>query len=208
MNRIRISGTVRRGDDCGLEIVGLTQREADQLESMVRGLSWVGISNERLVSISRHEPLPNPVADVSMAPFWSGVPMSTQCELVPKEHEPFSARSLDYAHYTIMGVGAATGDYQLNSEKLLTFGFKQMRSRRGRDGGYWELWYLPGVWAAEGSLKTAVDEAKANKVTWSDPNGEAAYKKCHAAVLEFLRTNVDFGSLEVSIQRYALCSGD
>jgi hypothetical protein len=208
MSRIRTSGFSRRGDDCRVEISGLTQLEAETLESMIRGLCWVSVTDGRLVSVSRHEPLPDPIEDSDMAPFWSGVPMSTQRELIQREHEPYEAHSLDYVHYTIGSLGAATGEYQANALKLTAFGFHQMRSKRGDDGRYWEFWYLPGVWAAKGELKDLVDKVKAAKVSWSDPNGEAAYKKCHESVLEFLRTSIDFGSLEVSIQRYALCNGD
>lgn len=43
--------------------------------------------------------------------------------------------------------------------KLEAVGFEALRSRRGEDGRVWAIWYLPGAWAAKGSLKGA-DEKK------------------------------------------------
>jgi len=45
------------------------------------------------------------------------------------------------------------GDYRKSANLMESVGFECLRSRRGKDGKYWEMWYLPGAWAATGDLK-------------------------------------------------------
>lgn len=92
-------------------------------------------------------------------------------------------------------------NYVRESEKLTSYGFIQLRSKREEDGGYWEIWYLPGVWCAKGDLKKIVDDITTKAKTWEDPHGRRKDKECFKAVLEFLRRNASFGTLDVSIQR-------
>jgi hypothetical protein len=57
-----------------------------------------------------------------------------------------------YVH-GLSGYGCKEGVLLWRMGVMSAIGFQQMRSPRGEDGKYWEVWYLPGAWAAEGQLK-------------------------------------------------------
>lgn len=42
--------------------------------------------------------------------------------------------------------------YRENAKKLESYGFICCRSNRGSEGRFWEIWFLPGLWMAEGDL--------------------------------------------------------
>ncbi len=188
-----------------IEITGLTQEEADQLLSAIQGLSWFKVEEGRLKTSSCHLPLPDPTQDEQMLPFWRQFSHhQLQSEFLEKVFEEMSDDVIYMPHFTIQslcGYDYTPENYMKESEKLTSYGFIQMRSRRGEDGGYCELWYLPGVWCAKGELKEVVDGITSKAKTWEDPHGKRKDKECFRAVLEFLRRKASFGTLDVSIQR-------
>lgn len=46
-----------------------------------------------------------------------------------------------------------SGDWKGKAEKMEAAGFELLRSRRGKDGKIWEVWFLPATWFARGPIK-------------------------------------------------------
>ncbi len=46
-----------------------------------------------------------------------------------------------------------SGSYDKAAKQLTEAGFELLRSKRGRDGKRWEVWYLPGEWSAKGPIE-------------------------------------------------------
>jgi hypothetical protein len=83
-------------------------------------------------------------------------------------------------------------NYAREAEKLAGWGFECLRSRRLPGGQFWELWYLPGLWAARGGLRDETDF----------PGGTEVAKAARA--IRFLCKNASFGTLDVTAQRAAM----
>jgi hypothetical protein len=206
-------GTRKSGrDSSSVEITGLTQIEVERLLSAIHSLSWFKVEDGRLVSSPCHLPLPDPVRDEHMLPFWREFQNThSQGEFFERIFEDMSEDVICSPHFTIQslcGYNHTPENYAREAEKLLSYGFVQTRSRRAEDGRYWELWYLPGIWCAKGNLKEVVEGITAKARTWEDPHGKRKDKECFKAVLEFLRRNVSFGTLDVSVQRLAAVMDD
>ena len=77
-------------------------------------------------------------------------------------------------------------DYRKSADLMESVGFECLRSRRGKDGKYWEVWYLPGMWFAKGQLKGKKTED----------------------MIEFLCRKIVPGSFEVDGQVWGLSIGD
>ena len=102
-----------------------------------------------------------------------------QTELFPrtlavKKEENFSI----YIQH-ISGYG---GNYEEKKEKLKKHGFSCLRSLRGSDGLYWEIWYLCSKWAFKGHLK------------------ENSTKE----ILDWVITEIKPGQIEISGKKWAL----
>ena len=93
----------------------------------------------------------------------------------------------------LCGYGYSPESYRANAERLESYGFQCLRSRRGPDACYWEIWYLPGLWSAQGNLKEVLDAQKEQRE--KDLTKEAVSFLCHA---------VSFGTPNVTIQRAAM----
>ena len=212
MSNISIGSRSSGRGSNSIEINGLTQEEADQLLSAVRGLSWFKVEEGRLKASPCHLPLPDPVYDEQMLPFWRQFSNTqVQGEFLEKVFEDMNDDVIYMPHFMIQslcGYDYTPENYARESEKLLSYGFIQTRSKRGEDGGYWELWYLPGVWCAKGDLKEVVDGITTKAKSWEDPSGKRKDEECFKAVLEFLRRHVSFGTLDVSIQRLCMVMDD
>ena len=214
MKKISVRSQSHYKQDNTREVVisGLTQTEADQLLCALSGMSWFGVKDGRLEVHAKHLPLLDTTHDEKMLPFWrEHANTQVQGELIEKVFEEMSDDVLYYPHFTIQslcGYYYSPENYAYEAQKLLSYGFVQMRSKRAENGKYWEHWYLPGVFFAKGHLKEIVDSVTVAARSWEDPHGRRKDKECFKAVLEFLRCNVSFGSLDVSMQRYAMATPD
>ncbi|HLP44061.1 MAG TPA: hypothetical protein VK145_02170 [Candidatus Nanoarchaeia archaeon] len=169
----------------------LTTEEVQTVEGAVHGAQWIRVVNGRIVSHSCYEPLPDPIRDEEMHPFWrkptaaergdSETLFDTECRL--NHSSP---------HFMIQHLGAYNNtpeNYRRQAEKLESWGFEVMRSRRSREGKFWEIWYLPGAFLAKGELKEFIGNSRGKEET--------------ERALEFLRKNCEFGTLDLSVQRLA-----
>lgn len=177
-----------------IELSGLQEDEVKSLEAMVSGHTWCLSVNGRLETRSRWEPLPAPAEDESMMPFWQpSTSGHTQLEL--RGVELPSGIHASIMIQNLCGYRYSPENYRTESEKLEAFGFQCLRSRRGENGRFWEMWYLPGTWSARGELALAIQDIKDDQI------------RIDTAV-KFLCRKVSFGSLDVSWQRAAMVIDD
>lgn len=199
--RIGSSGGSQFRNSLEVNFNGLDTRELELMEGMENGHQWVTCKNGRLEAVPTYKPLPEPVQDEMMLPFWrpptEGV--ETQLEMFPFEPMPsYSSPSITIQH--LCGYNYSAENYRFQAALLQRWGFECLRSRRAPSGQFWEIWYLGSLWFAKEELKKAIDSAKiATEVT--ERSGER--KKLRVAI-NYLCHNASFGTLDASFQRAAM----
>lgn len=207
-DKVRIGSQSYPGGDTGetnarVEFVNLTRKERDALESFMLGGSYVRCVNGRIHAFHAWEPLPGPEEDPLLAPHWKpgevkqfgGVPMGEGW------HSPGITITALGAGIPVDSAVGATRQAE-NQQRVVDCGFECLRSRRGKDGRYWEQWVLHGLWAAKGPLKDHLEQwHKTHQPHWHLDVEEAA---------RFLTVDlrIAFGSMDVTIQRWALTCDD
>lgn len=192
------------GNQC-VTIDNLTTEEIVRLRaSMLSGHHWVRRGHDgRLEHVPSYENLPDPIKDEEMFPFWRKPTKGEARQIDMFGFDPSTEATLKHASPSIYitslcGYDYSAENYKLQAVQLTEWGFICMRSPRDDDGGmFWEVWFLPGVWATRGLLKETLDASEAQ-------DGEDKFN----FILEFLRHNASFGSLDVSIQRMAMVIDD
>ncbi|MFA6404725.1 MAG: hypothetical protein WCW03_01880 [Candidatus Paceibacterota bacterium] len=198
MDSIKRVSIVSHGPD-SVEFKGLTEEEVEKMQGMLGGGYYVRGDNGRLSFTHGWQPQPHPFEDTEMLPFWrrptpSEGERATTPELFELEKlEDHTLPSISIQH--LCGYHYSEEGYQRNARTLESFGFECMRSRRGDDGRYWEIWYLPGLWAVEGELKKMVGKIRDRQ-------------NALELALDFIRTQVSFGTLDVCVQRLAMPNPD
>ena len=169
------------------ELSNLTDEEMDLVEGMVCGQYFLTVNeNGRLEAINRREELPSPIKDVELLPFWRTIANGhAQLELFKVPIERYSLPDIIIRH--LCGYHYSPENYVIQAERLESYGFECLRSRRGRDGRFDEAWMLHSLWSAKGDLATAISEKKDYKVA-----------------ISFLCNNVIFGTLDIAFQRAAM----
>lgn len=185
----------------GLQVQGLQSQEVDRLRaSLLGGHHWVrGDGEGRLEHVPSFEPLPGPVTDEEMLPYWRkprpeetrqaemfGFDKQTEAELLGHLPSIYITGLCGYSH--------TPENYKRQAEKLSSWGFICMRSQRYPDDGqFFEVWYLPGLYSVKGTLAESISRqgtsTDVDKLKWA---------------IHFLCCNASFGNLEVSVQRVAL----
>ena len=186
----------------GLGVKGIPQELQEQVEAVFRsGASWMRVVDGNIELLPAFKATPKPYEDGELLPFWrkaSPAEKSVSYTLFDLDKlEDHSSPSI-YIQ-SLCGYYYTAARYKATAEKLESYGFECLRSRRGKDGRYWEVWYLPGLWAAEGELENELAKLKGVEATES--------QKLKAA-LEFIRHNVSFGSLSVSVQKLCMVMDD
>ena len=182
-----------------LELAGLNKEESDHLEAMTLGQCWVRVGEDgRLQFHDARKPLPEPVEDKEMVDFWrpDSRRRKVQLQLTDPKRDPYSPQ-ITIQH--LCGYDYTPENYEKQVKKLLGYGFECLRSRRREDGRFWEIWFLPGLWAAKGKLKEFVEIVKSPNI-----NNLARLE----VAVSFLCHNVSFGTLDASIQRAAMVIDD
>lgn len=187
---VRISSSSRGPVKSGISLTGLTLQEAELAEGMVRGQWWMRCADGRLEFAPTREPVPAPIEDV-MLPEWrkpreGDGTEQFQMELLDSERK-WDGQSASIIIQHLCGYSYSAEGYKRNASFLERCGFACLRSRRGDDGRFWEVWFLPSLWAAKGPLKDALCRL---------PKEEQM-----EAVLSFLPRNVSFGTLDIAVQR-------
>lgn len=177
-------------------IENLTPEEIELIRgAILGGHNWVRRGTDgRLEKVPSYVALPSPVEDAEMHPFWRHVNPTEAIRLVEQVSLPgverLSGQSPSISIQHLCGYYYTPESYKANGQRLESYGFQCLRSRRGGDGQFWEIWFLPGIWSAKGALKEAIEHRSANT---------DGIKLDRA--LEFLRVNVQFGTLDLCVQR-------
>lgn len=203
--RVRVSGWggQRQGETTtSLTLSGIPKDQQERVEGVTFGQHWMTVRDGQLVFSPTREPLPSPIEDTEMLPFWRrhDERQGLLKEMVFDPEERYDSPSFMVKH--LCGYHYTPESYQTNAKLLESYGFVCMRSPRGNDGRFWETWYLPGAWAAKGELKRMVDKKQREDDKKQDPNAERRDET--KKVVSFLCRNVSFGQLDIVVQRAAM----
>lgn len=182
--------------------------EIQALQAMLAGAAWVARPGEQLISVSYFKAPPEPVDDPLIPPKWTQpdrrlAPIPDICALEPDEgwHSP------SYMMKHLCGYNYTVENYRAQVLKLQDWGFEVLRSRRGPDGKFWEVWYLPGVWSAQGELKDEFAAWKQRRLLTPKNQGgvgQIHWKEESDFVVHWLCRHASFGQLDVVVQRAAM----
>lgn len=170
-----------------ITITGLTKKEREAFEAFLAGASYIRCVDGRLHAYHSWLPLPNAVHDPICGPHWEATAEPKQFGGIPASegwHSP----------------GLILTGLEAGMQKLVeACGFVCLRSRRALDGKYWEQWVLHFMDAAKGPLEQHMREHA--KLSWHEKAEEA----CRFLAIDL---RVRFGSLDITIQRWALACPD
>ncbi len=190
-DRPAIRWTSKGGSSGGINLVGLTAKELKAMEAFLNGTSYVRCIDGRLHAWNAHEPLPPPECDPLIGPHWNSTGERKVWGGVPSGkgwHSPGFV-------ITALGVGLSTAEARRSNIKMaIEFGFHCLRSQRGQDGKYWEQWTLHFLEMARGRLREYLDGL---------PSKVGGHERVDVAAA-FVAEHIHFGSLDVTIQRWAL----
>jgi hypothetical protein len=196
--RVKITSTTRSAQHYWGSQVTLSHLTADELnavEAMMLGLCWLRVTDDgRIERKDRFDEEPRPENDPMIPPSWyerTDWTGRVKIEYARTPDLPEEAKPTEgcCARITVQHLcGYNKTPYKYEAGKMQSFGFECLRSRRGRDGRFWEVWFLPGFYAAAGGLKDALKGI------------EGEVEKVDRAI-DFLCKHVSFGSLEVGWQR-------
>lgn len=119
------------------------------------GMYWVRHTKKRgLEKVHAFKEIPELVDD-DISPFFTKVvyfqPGNVK-RLDKNLHDEEKDRKRDPSFF-VQSIYGYSDNYEKKAKMLEEVGFECLRSRRGKDGKYWEIWYLPGIWRLKGELK-------------------------------------------------------
>lgn len=195
--RDKIRVVLKGGSQGKFYLEGLTPEEIENMEGILHNHFYVTVNHKgRLETIRRKELVPRPAEDEEMLPFWRRQkPVAVQLELF--RTESFEHYSPSIIISSLCGYNYTPEFYKKTAEQLESYGFECMRSRRGNDGKFGEIWVLSGPWAAKGELGEVVRKNQSRK-------SKKKKKDELKIVIRFLCNKVSFGSLDVMIQKAAM----
>ena len=136
------------------------------------GMKWIRMwPNGEIETSDVYAMPPSPIDDVELQNIWQFDPLpegaDVQMKLLrddPKMQEPKSEWSKKHRSLYLQSIQGYAGRdaYVSRAKRLMEAGFICLRSRRGDDGKYWEIWYLPSPCCGRGPLK---DMKTADEVT-------------------------------------------
>lgn len=181
---------------CGTDnilIGNLQKEEIENLGGMIHNHFWVTVDkNGRLEAVCKREKIPDPMEDEEMLPFWRRpTPGFKQLQLFDVEIPQYSMPSIIIQH--LCGYNYSSENYKIQAQILESYGFECLRSRRGEDQKYCELWFLPVLWLSKGRLKEVMENLNTRNE-----------KEMLDRAINFLCMNVEFGTINVSFQKAAM----
>lgn len=203
------------GPDGTFTLTGLSRVEIDAMQGAILGANWIRVKDGRMAFAHAYEESPKPEKDPDIGPYWphtgwgkAGAKrrMDHKVEKFRTEGPGFSEAGLHLCH---IGAGNQDEDaYAANAERLERWGFECLRSRRGSEGRFWEVWYLPSLFFAEGELAEAIAKVEKKSGEPGYPHDKEYNQRRLDAAVSFLCRNANFGTLDAFIQRAALSFDD
>lgn len=190
-------GVTYKCDQGNVTIGELLPDEMDDIEAFTLGSCWIRVSEDgRIERVERFATLPPISEDPNIPPKWIPYTDWTKeapflCNSVPELPEEPKTEYIFPSLIIHSLCGYNNVPYDWEARKLQKYGFECLRSRRGRDGRFWELWYLPGLYHAKDELKSEIDLKSSGKDQVT-------------VAVDFLCRHVSFGSLDVCYQRAAM----
>ncbi len=184
-----------------ITVCGLNEGDIDKMRAIINcGKYYFTIIEGEAVFLPRLQKLPDPVLDEKMYPHWRyALPHETaQEEFVNCALEDFGEHDSPAIYISHLCAYSYTPEkYEECAKRLRSYGFDCMRSQRGKDGKFWEVWYLPFLQCARGDLEIALNGyiSKTNKEKLS-------------VAIDLLKQRIKFGSLSVSVQKCAMVMED
>jgi hypothetical protein len=185
---------------CEITISNLTPAEFDAIQACLLGASYIRVVNGRLHAFEVFEELPPPQKDPLVGPHWASDGTIKEWGGIPAGEGWHSPGLI----ITGLGAGITSATFQPERKRqrdqdlLEECGFTCLRSRRSREGRFWEQWVLHGLWQASGPLKKHMSQfVDDKKLSWVKEAEEAA-----RYITETLHVN--YGSLDITIQRWHL----
>jgi hypothetical protein len=208
--KIRIGGRSYGHHDNDATITNLLKDEVDTIEAFTLGACWIRVSDEgRIERVERFKELPPPSEDPDYPPKWVSLTDWAKeapflCNPVPSLPEEPKTQ-YDFPAIIIHSLcGYNNTPYAYEARKLQDYGFECCRSRKGPDGKFWELWYLPGTFHAQGELKEAIEAESKKNVGCDLKQHVAKENRAITAAVKFLCHHVSFGALDICYQRAAM----
>lgn len=165
---VRISGRVHKQRGVGeVTIESDIDDFIDTVESCLLGYKWIKADNNGGLQTHPAHEVPETTEDPEIQEFWLGAnEVQGQKEFVYKQHIVENDLKDYQDSLFVQGLGGYAGKekYKRNVATLTRWGFIQMRSKRGKGGRYWEIWYLPGAWSAQDELEGLSIEGIIRKV--------------------------------------------
>lgn len=172
-----------------------------EMSAVVLGQAWFGVEEGKPIFWPKYKALPPAIDDDQILPFWNGGISRKIFEY--SQDAPWSPH-FDIQH--LCGYNYTKELYEIEARKLESYGFDCLRSKRGLDGRYTEIWHLSGYWAAKGELKDFVkNNIEIIKDSTHTPEGHLKTNEIKIKlIINWLREHISFGSLDVSYQRAAM----
>ena len=125
-------------------------------ETMLNSHKWIRRNEYKELESAPAHRNPPILFDKDIDPIWDEKPAIIRQlrDAKKKDIDVYTHRSFYVQH-----IAGCDGDRFEKAQKLVLCGFSVLRSKRGtRDGKCWEIWYLPGAWAAQGELRDKTED--------------------------------------------------
>lgn len=161
-----------------------TADEVKAIERMLKSAVWVRNCEGTLQVHDAFEAPTPPVGDPATSDQWPTDERIAKLGCVRRRKSGMDRWSINYRAIYVHHICGYDGEktYADRADALERVGFSCMRSRRGSNGGFWEVWYLPGASFAEGPLRGASSER----------------------ILEWVHKNIQPGVVEFAGERWCL----
>lgn len=188
----------RFGSESEITLRG-TKEEIEAIQVALRGAAWFRQVDGQVEKHEAYKPLFDPIEDPLTLEKWQlprrGPATETMWNVKSYVSPQEGIHSPSFFVSHLCGYFWSKDGYTRNVTRLQSYGFECLRSRRDSNGRYWEVWMLPGIWAAEGDLKKMVDSVKDfRSLPWDQQS---------RTVVLWLCKQVTFGTLDVAVQRAA-----
>lgn len=132
------------------------EENLEEFEAMLGSHKWIRQNEYGELETAPAHRNPPILYDKMIDHIWDGKPAKIRQlrEAEEKHKEVFRDRSFYVQH-----IAGYSGGFSEKAQRMYINGFVPLRSKRStKDGKCWEIWYLPGAWAAEGELRGKTEE--------------------------------------------------